>query len=383
MKSKNMIILFISLIVVMMGYGIAMPVLPFYIESLGGRGIHFGLLIASYGVMQLIFAPIWGGLSDKYGRKPMLLTGLTGMGIAMLLMAVANKLWMLYLAQMLSGILSSATIPAAQAYAGDCTSKEERGGAMGKIGGAIGIGVILGPGLGGLMASNSLSTPMYIASIFCLVTFLIILMGLPESLNKKDRCKSTEIKFMRITGLWQVLFTPMAFGLIMVFISIFGQTIFSSIYGLYALEKFSYGPEQVGTILMAMSIMYALAQGLLVGPLTKKFGEQKTISLGLIGSSIGFLLIIIASNFVTTIMAMSCFMLLNSLLKPSALAYISKKATMNQGKAMGIAESYMALGRIAGPLLGGMIFDINMYYPLLAGMIIFLIAFAGSLKQRI
>ncbi|WP_373463334.1 MFS transporter [Herbivorax sp. ANBcel31] len=388
MKSKNMIILFISLIVVMMGYGIVMPVLPFYIESLGGRGIHYGLLISSYGLMQLIFAPIWGGLSDKYGRKPILLTGLTGMGIAMILLALANKLWMLYLAQILSGMLSSAAIPAAQAYAGDCTTKEERGGAMGKIGGAIGIGVILGPGLGGLLASNSLSTPMYIASAFCFLTFLIILTCLPESLSKKDMCKATKIKFIQIKGLWQTLFTPIGFGLIIAFISIFGQTMFSSIYGLYALERFSYGPEEIGTILMAMSLMYALSQGLLAGPLTKRFGEAKTISMALIGGVLGFLLMVLANSFFTIILAMSTFMLVISLLKPSALAYISKNTTSNQGKAMGIAESYMALGRIAGPLLAGMIFDINMYYPFIAGSLIFFTGFivtfrTGRLKSEI
>jgi DHA1 family multidrug resistance protein-like MFS transporter len=103
-KRKNTFILFFSLMVVMTGYGIAMPVLPFYVESLGGRGVHYGLLIASYGVMQLIFAPVWGSLSDKYGRKPILLVGLIGLGMAMSLFALANKLWMLYAAQMLLAV---------------------------------------------------------------------------------------------------------------------------------------------------------------------------------------------------------------------------------------------------------------------------------------
>lgn len=381
MNSKNMFILLLSLVVVMMGFGIAMPVLPFYLESMGGRGIHFGLLIASYGLTQLIFAPVWGSLSDKHGRKPLLLVGMVGLGLSMLLLAFSTKLWMLYVAQLLSGSLSSATLPAAQAYAVDSTTTEDRGGAMGRIGGAIGFGIILGPGIGGFLASRSLSTPFLVASLFCLVTFLMIFLGLPESLPKEKRSEDVEVKFMQVQGLWKNLFTPIGFGLVIAFLAIFGQTIFSSVYGLYALAKFNYGPEQVGTILMGMSLMYAISQGVILGPLTKRFGEEKVITAALLGSSVGFVLILLSNTFVSIMISMSGFMLLNSLLKPSALSHISKKTTGNQGKSMGIAESYMSMGRIVGPLWGGMIFDLDMRYPFLSGVVIFLIVFLASVSR--
>ncbi len=381
MKNKNLAILLISLVVVMMGYGIAMPVLPFYIDSLGGRGVHYGLLIACYGIMQLIFAPLWGSLSDKHGRKPMLLVGMVGMGSAMTLFALSSQLWMLYAAQLLSGSLSSAALPAAQAYAADSTSEEDRGGAMGKIGGAIGIGVILGPGIGGLLASASLATPFFVASGFCALTFLIILIGLPESLTMEKRVEAAEIKFMQFKGMWQMLFIPVGFGLIAAFIAIFGQTIFSSVFGLYALARFNYGPEQVGAILMAMAFMYALAQGLIVGPLARRFGEEKVISMGLAGSAAGFALILAAGTFLTIMLAISFFMLLNSLLKPSALAYISRHSSGSQGQAMGVAESFMSLGRIAGPLWGGMLFDVNLFLPFISGILVFSTAFLLSLQK--
>ncbi|RQD73293.1 MAG: MFS transporter [Candidatus Syntrophonatronum acetioxidans] len=381
MKKIDMFILYLSLIIVMMGFSLAMPVLPFYIESLGGRGVHYGLLIACYGVMQLIFAPLWGSLSDKHGRKPFLLIGLIGLGMAMSLFGLANKLWMLYAAQMLSGSLSSATLPAAQAYVGDSTTGDERGGAMGKIGGAIGLGIVIGPGIGGLLASRSLAAPFFIASGLCLLTFVIILVKLPESLSEESRSENVDIKFMQIMGLWQALFTPIGFGLVVAFMAIFGQTIFSSVFGLYAIGRFSYGPEQVGTIFMAMGLMYALAQGLLVGPITKRFGEQKVISSALLGTAVGFALILLANTFLTILAAVSCFILLNSLLKPSALAFVSKKTVGNQGKAMGITESYMSLGRIIGPLWGGMFFDINLYYPFLSGILLLLIMFIATVSR--
>ena len=381
MNNKNMFILIISLIVLMMGYGIAMPVLPFYLDSMGGRGVHYGLLIACYGIMQLIFAPVWGSLSDKYGRKPMLLIGMVGLGTAMILFALSTQLWMLYAAQLLSGIMSSAALPAAQAYAADSTSKDDRGGAMGKIGGAIGIGVVLGPGLGGLLAANTLTTPFFVASAFCALTFLIILVGLPESLAKSDRVDNAEIKFLQFKGTWQMIFAPIGFGLFTAFIAIFGQTVFSSVFGLYAIARFDYGPEQVGTFLMAMALMYALAQGLIVGPLTRRFGEVRVISIAFFGCSIGFALLLMSASYITLMLSMSFFILLNSLLKPSALAFISKHTEGSQGKSMGFAEAYMSLGRIAGPLWGGTVFDINLMLPFISGTIAFFIAFVFTLGK--
>ncbi len=381
MNSRNMVILLISLVVVMMGYGIAMPVLPFYIDSLGGRGIHYGLLIASYGVMQLLFAPLWGSLSDRYGRKPFLLVGMVGLGSAMAIFAFSTQLWMLYVAQVLSGGLSSAALPSAQAYAADSTSPEERGGAMGRIGGAIGLGVVLGPGLGGVLASASLVVPFLAAAGFSLLTFFIILLGLPESLPEEQRAATSEIKIMQVRGMGQALFGATGFGLAAAFMAIFGQTIFSGSFGLYALARFDYGPEQVGAILMAMAFMYALAQGVLVGPLTRRYGEERTIFVGLLGTSLGFMVILLASSFVPLLLAVGFFMLLNSLLKPSALAFVSKNAVGNQGQALGIAEAYMSLGRILGPLWGGMLLDVNLFLPFLSGSILLLAMFLSTASR--
>ncbi len=378
--NKKLAILLFCLVVVMMGYGVAMPVFPFLIDHLGGRGIHFGLLIASYGLMQFIFAPLWGSMSDKIGRKPLLLIGMLGLSFSMLMFAYATQLWMLYAAQIFAGGLSSAALPSAQAYAADITPQKDRSGAMGKIGGAIGLGIVLGPGLGGWMASLSLAAPFFMASGFALLTFFIILLGLPESLSHDLRTTKAEIKMMPVRDLWKVLFTPIGFGLATVFIAIFCQAIFSSVFGLYALAKFNYGPEQIGTLLMAMALMFALAQGLLVGPLTKKTGEQKVISFSFLGASIGFLFILFSGSYLTIMLSMSFFVLFTAMLKPCALSFISKNATGGQGKVMGMAESYMSMGRIIGPLWGGAIFDVNIHFPFMSGILITFVAFLVSLK---
>ncbi|MCK8826125.1 MFS transporter [Fuchsiella alkaliacetigena] len=146
-------------------------------------------------------------------------------------------------------------------------------------------------------------------------------------------------------------------------------------YGLYALERYGYGPEQVGIILMVMGLMYALAQGILVGPLTKRFSENKIIVAALAGNAVGFIAILLASSFIGLLLTISFFMLFNSILKPTAISFVSKNTTMRQGATMGLVESYMSLGRVLGPLWSGFIFDVNINYPFISGGLIFLLFF--------
>lgn len=220
----------------MVGYGIAMPLLPFIIENFGGGGIHLGLLVAAYGLMQLLLAPVWGGLSDVYGRKPFLLMGMAGLCLGMVLMGTASRLWMLYVAQLISGALSCATYPAAMAMISDTHSSEERSIAMGRVGAAAGLGVIMGPGLGGLLAFHSLAAPFFIAGALCLITCLLMAQWLPESLLPEKRAVHREpvapLSFHRFR---QALTGPLAFGFIAAFSINFGKSGFTSVYGLYAL----------------------------------------------------------------------------------------------------------------------------------------------------
>ncbi len=380
MDKRKMIILFASITIAMLGYGLALPILPFYLEKFGGSGVHLGLLIASYGVMQLMFAPFWGRMSDRYGRKPILIIGMMGLCLAMILFGLSTKLWMLYVAQMISGVLTCAMIPVSMAYTSDISTTENRSSAIGKIGAAIGLGMILGPGLGGVLARNSLSTPFFIAIIIALLTILIIIGFLPESLPKESResvSKSSEK--LEIKEIFQALLSPIGFGLFTVFAVNFGKSNFTSIYSLYAYERFGFGVSEIGGLLMIMSLMYLIAQGVLVGPLTKKFGTEKIIRLALLGNAIGFILMIFAANHLTMIFSISFFTLVNSLLKPAGLSFISQNAIGSQGMAMGIAESYMSLGRIIGPLWAGAIFDVNILFPYVSGATFYIIMFAISI----
>ena len=181
----SILILFFTLAVVMMGFGIVIPILPFYIDRFGASGSSLGLLMASFAVMQFMFAPIWGSISDRYGRKPVLIIGVMGNALSHLLFGLSTQLWMLFAARTLAGIFSAATMPAAMAYIADSTTEEERGSGMGMLRAAVGVGIVVGPGLGGCLSSISLSFPFYVAAILSTLAVLPIFMLMPESLPLK------------------------------------------------------------------------------------------------------------------------------------------------------------------------------------------------------
>jgi DHA1 family multidrug resistance protein-like MFS transporter len=381
-SKRNLFILTFILFVVMLGYGIIIPILPFYIEHMDAGGTELGLLVASYAFMRLIFGPIWGSLSDRVGRKPILLIGILGYAITMVWFGLATQLWMLFAARILSGILSSATAPTTMAYISDSTSEKERGGGMGMLGAAGGIGTIVGPALGGFLAGESLSTPFFIAAGMSVLGLLLAWAFLPESLPTGNRQKSENKEGILDFHLWlATIRSRIGILFALTFISTCGLMIFSSVFGLYALERFGFGPQDVGVMMMVLGLVSALAQGVMAGPLTRRWGEEAVIKGGLLATVVGFGLMLLANNYLTIMLATGFFGLATALQIPALSSLTSKGATVPQGVVMGLSNSFMSLGRIVGPLLGGPIFDINISLPYLSGAAILFIGFLVSLVK--
>ena len=376
---RQIIILFFTLVVVMLGFGMVIPIMPFLIESMGASGSVMGLLMATFALMQLIFSPVWGSLSDRIGRKPVLMIGVFGFGITMVLFGLSTQLWMLFAARALSGILSSATLPTAMAYIGDSTSEEERGGGMGVVGAAMGLGMVLGPGFGGLLAGESLAIPFFFAGGLSLLAMALIMAFLPESLPEGERQQSGRVQFINLGELWQALKSPIGILLFMAFLLSFGLTAFEAIFGLYALARFDYGPQRVGTILMVIGFVSAVVQMSLTGPLTKRWGEATVIKVSLLLSAVGFPLMLLANSYLTILVTSGFFMVGVSLLRPAVSSLISRQATVGQGVAMGLNNSFQSMGRIAGPIWAGFIFDLDLRYPYLSGSLVMLVGFIFSL----
>ena len=377
---KNLFILSFTLVVVTLGFGVVIPIIPFYMEKLGASGTELGLLLASYAVMRLVFAPIWGSLSDRLGRKPIMMIGILGYGLTMMLFGLATELWMLFAARILSGILSSATSPTTMAYIGDSTSEQDRGSGMGILGAAVGLGTVFGPALGGLLAGESLATPFFIAGAMSFLALGLTWILLPESLPKESRQPAEKkVPLPEIRLWWQALSSPIGILLGLAFVLTFGLMMFYGIFGLYALERFGFGPKEVGVFFMVVGLVSAVTQGGLTGPITKKWGESPVIKIGMFGSAIALILIGLADNYWSLLVTIGLFVFITALLTPAISSLTSKRAETQQGMAMGLSNSFMSLGRIAGPLLAGFVFDLNLILPFISGALVMLFGFFASL----
>lgn len=367
---KALPILFLVMFLVMVGFGIIIPVIPFYAEEIGATPTQLGLFMAVYSLMQFLFAPMWGRISDRIGRKPVIMIGILGLSLSFFLMAISTQLWMLFAARIIGGFLSSANMPTVMAYVADITSEEDRGKGMGIIGAAVGLGFIFGPAIGGVFSKTSLSTPFYIAGATSLITFLVVTFVLKESLsadqrNSEERERTSLMK--AFTGPLSMLF------LLQLFVSL-SLSGLEATFAYFAAEKAELGSVELGYIFMIMGLAGAVVQGGLVGRLTKTLGEGKVIRLGIVISAIGFGLILLTEGFGTAALFLTIFGIGNGLIRPSVSSLLTKKSTTGHGGTTGLLSSFDSLGRIVGPPLGGWLFSIAIGLPYISGIVLSIIA---------
>ncbi|MFC0272071.1 MFS transporter [Metabacillus herbersteinensis] len=372
-----------NLFIVMVGIGLVIPILPFYIERFGADASVLGFLVAIFAFMQFIFAPIWGRMSDRVGRKPLITLGLFGFAAAEFVFGFATDLWMLFLSRILAGVFGAAIMPTAMAYVSDVTTPENRGQGMGILGAAMGLGIVVGPGIGGWLAEYDLSYPFIFAGGAALIAALVSIFVLPESLTeeaKQETLNRNEKRENQFVLMKKALASPVGFLLILVFLMSFGLANFQAIFSYYSLEKFGYSPQQVGLIILLTGLIGTLAQGLLVGRLVKRFGDEKVVTGAFFLSATGFLIMLLANSFATVLLTTAIFFLGNSLLRPSLNTFISKLAGSQQGMVMGMNNSFLSLGNVAGPILAGYFFEFNIHLPYLFGA---LVMFVGLLSTRV
>lgn len=379
-NKRTLLILFLVMFFVMVGFGIIIPVLPFYAENMGATATELGFLMAVYSLMQLIFSPIWGRISDKIGRKPVILIGIIGLALSFFLMAIATELWMLFAARILGGLLSSANMPTVTAYVADVTTPENRSKGMGIIGAAVGLGFIFGPAIGGVFSQNSLNFPFYLAGISSIITFFLVLFVLKESMKKGDK-KSIQktiptSRWTAFQGSNQMLF------FLQLFISL-SMAGLEATYAYFVAERAGLGTREVGFIFMIMGFAGAIVQGGMIGPLTKKFGEGKIIQGGIIVSAIGFGLILFTTDFITAAVFITIFGLGNGVIRPSVSSLLTKHSTGGHGSVTGLLSSFDSFGRIVGPPLGGWLFLIGINLPYLSGILLSIVALFIYLLYRV
>ncbi|WP_174734687.1 MFS transporter [Mesobacillus harenae] len=371
MESKKALpVLFAAMFLVMVGFGIIIPVLPFYVEEIGASPTQLGLLMAVYSVMQLLFAPMWGRVSDRIGRKPVIMVGIFGLALSFFLMALSSSLWMLFAARVIGGFFSSANMPTVMAYVADITTDEDRGKGMGIIGAAIGLGFVFGPAIGGVFSQASLATPFYIAGASSIITFLLVAFVLKESLTPEQRNNHLRER----TPLLKALKGPVSILFILQWFVSLSLSGLEATFAYFAYERANLGTIELGYIFMIMGLAGALVQGGIVGRLTKKYGEGLVIQIGIIISALGFILILFIDSCLTAALYLTVFGIGNGFIRPAVSALLTKSSSAGYGSTTGLLSSFDSLGRVIGPPLGGWLFMISTGLPYISGIILSVLA---------
>ncbi|MBC5638084.1 MFS transporter [Ornithinibacillus sp. BX22] len=367
--NKVLPILFLTMFLVMVGFGIIIPVLPFYAEELGATPTQLGLLMAVYSLMQFIFAPMWGKLSDRIGRKPVIMIGIFGLSLSFFILALSTQIWMLFLARIIGGILSAANMPTIMAYVADITSEAERSKGMGIIGAATGLGFIFGPAIGGIFAEIHLHTPFYIAGTVSFITLLFVYFTLQESLriSSNKRSRRSNLSWGNVLG------GSMAMLYFLQFVISVSLSGLEATFAYFAAEKAGLDSVSLGYIFMIMGLASATVQGSM-GKLTKQYGEATIIQAGIIVSAVGFGLLLFIENFTTAAIFLAIFGVGNGVIRPSVSSLLTKKSNMGHGMATGYLSSFDSLGRIIGPVIGGVLYSVAIGLPYLTGIILSVLA---------
>ena len=359
---RQLITIFLIIFIDLLGFGLIIPIIPFYIQNYlldphrVGRTI--ALMIALFSMMQFIFSPVWGRLSDRYGRRPILLFSLGVTACGHLLFALAGRLELLFAARILTGIFS-ATVPTAMAYISDVTSAEERAKGMGMVGAAFGLGFILGPAAGGVLSGwGGVQVPLLGAGVFSLAALIFAYFNLTETVDTANPVKESRRRF-NIANLIRALRHPnIGILYIIFFIVSLSFSGFETVFALYLQQAFNYGSKETGYFFALIGGTHVLTQGLLIGRLSQRFGEKRLITASTLTLSVAFILMTLPKSILIFAALLIATALSLGLHNPSVNSLISKNAARDeQGGLLGISQSFSALGRVIGPTWAGLIFD--------------------------
>lgn len=351
-------ILFLIVFVDLVGFGLVIPLLPFYAQRFAASPLEMTALFATYSLMSMVMAPLWGRLSDRVGRRPVLMASMMAAALAYGWLAFADALWMVFAARAFAGACAG-NIAAAQAYIADVTTPEKRARGMGMIGAAFGLGFIIGPVIGGVVAgadiaTADLRTPGLIAAGLSLAACLGALFLLPESL----KAPRTGARRGRLTAARSAFTRPVLARLLSVsFLVTLAFSGMETTFAWWAIAQFGWGPRPTGFVFFYVGLLSALMQGGLIGRLSKRYGEERLMLAGLCSIGLGLLLMPFARDLPLLMLAMSALALGMGAMQPSLSSLISRRAGgEEQGEVMGVAQSVGSLSRVLGPIVAGALF---------------------------
>jgi MFS transporter, DHA1 family, multidrug resistance protein len=382
-SDRGLVVLFLAIFIVMMGFGVVLPVLQFYAREMGATPFQIGMLATSYAFMQFLFAPIWGALSDRVGRKPIFALGLLGYAVSFVIFGLSHQVWQLFLARVLGGILSAAALPTAMAYVGDATTEERRGSGMGVMGAAMGLGFTVGPGIGGILGRISLSLPFFVGAGLALCTLALSWGALPEPVRRDSSLHRPS----RLEAIRLALGGPLSFFYIVTLVGSFALAGLEATYALFAQDRLGLSPTAgagaIGIVFVAVGLVQAAVLGGLVGRLINRWGEDRLVQGGLLLATVGYLLIVLTHNVATLAIYAAIAGAGHALMRPSVASSISKRTPAGQGLSIGIMDSFDSLGRILGPAWGGWVYHMGIGLPYLSAALVLLVTAGVSVAAVI
>jgi len=350
-----LIIVFVTVFIDLLGFGIIIPLLPFYAQTFGATAFTVGMLATSFSLMQFIFAPVWGRVSDRVGRRPIILAGLLGSCLSYLAFGMASTLTALFAARIFAGI-AGANIPTAQAVVADLTTPENRAKGMGIIGAAFGLGFIFGPAIGGFLSQYGYAAPAFFAAGLSLANFAAAWFLLPETLKPEHRAIE---RVGRVDALRAALARPhLPLLLVIGFLVVAAFSGYESTFALFAERTHGFRASSIGYIFAFVGVILVIVQGLLVGRVVKAIGEHHIVPASLAIVAAG-LLMIPATQSVGALLAANGVMAVGmGFNNPALMSLVSRySAAEDQGGVLGLTQSLNSLARIVGPLWGGFAFD--------------------------
>lgn len=365
-------ILFSVIIIDLIAFGIVIPVLPAYAKDLGESALMLGVLLATHAALQFVFSPVWGRLSDRIGRRPVMLFSIFGTSISMVILGLADSFEGLLLARILSGTFS-ANISVATAFVADVTEESERTRYMGMVGASFGIGFILGPALGGALAWLGHGVPMFFAAGLAMINFIWAFFALAEP-EKSQEDAHDQSGFIR--ALRDAMSDSVAARLVITnFFFTLGVTQLESTFFYFMSDRFGYSLSEVAFILVGMAVLMAGIQGGGMRALAQRFGERTLLVAGLLILAFSFPLVPFAAGLTLLMLALSFSAIGRAISQPPMTSIISMRtAQENRGTLMGAFQSSAALARIVGPLAAGLLYVYSLSAPFILGGALFLLA---------
>jgi MFS transporter, DHA1 family, tetracycline resistance protein len=357
-KNAQLGIIFLTILIDMIGFGIVIPVLPIYAETFQATAVQNGLLVAAFSFAQFLAAPLWGKLSDRVGRKPVLFVSIMGTALGFVLMGLAGSLLMLFVARIIDGA-AGGNIGTAQAYVADISTKAERAKAMGILGAAFGLGFMFGPAIGGLMSHfYGIHSPFLLAAAMAFMNAILVLFILPESLPKERRGRQAKASIFEVMhhsdGRVYRNVTITYFCLIA------GFSMMTTIYALFLFHRFDMNPLHTGGMLAMVGLIGAIIQGGFIGRLVKLYGEARLATTGAAILAVSLFALPLAGGLGTLLLYSAGIAAGNSLLMPTLTGIASRCVDQDwQGRALGLMQSVGSLARWIGPAVAGWLLSMD------------------------